>query len=1318
MLVRLLGFRNFTCSTFLAVALISGTGCMPVEAVQSVSSGSSTSTEPRTLAFLDSPSVFLGTVSANSTTLVRLSVTSTGTGVATIDSSSNSDTNFTFNGGTFPGTGGTCTQPIQGNCSIAVLFTAPASYGSYTNTVTLNYTTADVPHSITVTLYANVSAGATLTINGGVAYGYGSKTIGTSTDQTLTVANTGGITASGITASGLSSPLNFKGGTYPGTGGTCGTSLASSATCTIVTTFAPIASTTTSSTLTLSYNNGGTAVTSTLGFSGTGVTLASLTITTPIGDPYDFGTVVIGATAGSVTLTLSNTGEQSATSLTSGSITDPFTFKDGTYPGTGGNCGTTLTAGATCTLVVNFLPTITGLVTTTLVTTYNDGSTTQTLNRGLQGTGANPASLALSDATTYDYGQKVTGSSTDHSFTVTNSGGVSATAMSGVALSAPYSFKGGTYPGTGGNCGTTLVAAGTCTVVVTFAPVSAATFNSTVSVTHHNGIGVVLASRAVTGIGGTAAVLTVNGGIAFNYGSKNVGTSTDQSLTVANSGALSATAISPSGLSAPLNFKGGTYPGTGGTCGATLAGGASCTLITTFAPVTPGVTSHTLSLSYYNASATVSATLGLSGTALGLASLSVTLPVTDPYDFGTLTVGAAAVDVTFTLSNTGGQSATSLTSGGLAAPIAFKGGTYPGTAGTCGATLAASATCTLVMSFLPSSPGLFTDTLVTTYNDGTGSTQTLNHGIQGTGANPAALSISDAATYDYGSRTIGTTTDHSFTITNSGGSTATAMSANALAAPYSYKGGIYPGTGGNCGTTLGSSATCTIIATFSPVASGAFPDTLDVTYHDGLTTTNTTRPITGTGGSVANLSISDGATYDYGSAVLSYSSDKTFTVTNVGAAAASAMNVTGLAAPFDFKGGTYPGTGGTCSTTLGAAGACTIVVTFSPTSSGAASATMTLNYNDSVTPTSSARPLAGVGATILKIVGGGSHTCAMYDTGVIKCWGSDFNGQLGDGGANANQTSAVQVAGITTATDLAAGSDHTCAVLANGRAMCWGADANGQLGNDAALADQGSATLVATYTDFTKISAGGSLTCGLRATGGIVCWGADAEGGVGNDAAFLDMGTPQVVSGLTSNMTDISVGRQHACARRSTSSFRCWGSDSFGQLGNGGGNTNSGIPVTPTPGTANSSAAGGDVSCSILSDGSVKCWGADDNGQLGDSVSLTSQTSPTTVAGLADVTSIALGANHGCAKTATNTMQCWGDDFYGQLGDDLSTTDQPTPVTVTGIANVSIIGVGEYHSCTVLTSGAAYCFGANGSGQLGNISPLIQQATPVLVQGL
>jgi alpha-tubulin suppressor-like RCC1 family protein len=95
-----------------------------------------------------------------------------------------------------------------------------------------------------------------------------------------------------------------------------------------------------------------------------------------------------------------------------------------------------------------------------------------------------------------------------------------------------------------------------------------------------------------------------------------------------------------------------------------------------------------------------------------------------------------------------------------------------------------------------------------------------------------------------------------------------------------------------------------------------------------------------------------------------------------------------------------------------------------------------------------------------------------------------------------------------------------------------------------------------------------------------------------------------------------------------------------------------------------------------------------------------------------------MGLKHGCALTDSNSVLCWGSDASGQLGDDASTTDQPTPVSVPSLSGVSAVGTGENHSCAALSTGPVYCWGANASGQLGDGSAPTNQPTPVLVQGL
>jgi alpha-tubulin suppressor-like RCC1 family protein len=1302
-----------TTNVTLSVTYADGSGATP-----SITKGlRGTGLTPAALAISDGATYDYTTHPIGSTTSKTFTVTNSGGSTATALSGSALAAPYSYAGGTYPGTAGTCAASLAaaGTCTVVVNY-APTAAVVSNATLTLPYNSGASVTSATRPITGTGAAVATLSLNAGANYGYGSVSIGSSNDATLTVANSGGVPATALAFSGLSAPVTFKGGTFPGTGGTCGATLAGGASCTVVVNYTPLVAGATSQTLLINYNNGNIGTSTSQLVTGTALTLASVSITAPASNPYAYGNDTIGNPV-DVTVTLSNSGGQAATGIIGTGLGAPINYKGGTYPGTGGTCGASLAAAATCNIIVTYTPTAAVLSSVTLTVTYADGSgATPNVTRTFNGTGITPAVLSVSDGATYDYTTHAIGSTTSKTFTVTNSGGSTAVTIAGAAFAAPYAYAGGTFPGTAGTCGATLAAAGTCTIVVNYSPTAAVVSNASLTVNYNDGAAAQSALRPVTGTGASVATLSLNAGANYGFGSKNVTSSTNATLTVANSGTTGATALAFSGLSAPLTFAGGSFPGTGGTCGATLAGSSSCTVVVTYAPTIAGATSQTLLINYNNGVSGTSTSQLVTGTAVALASIAITTPVADPFDYTDVTIGAPGVDQTFTLSNTGGQSATSLTATGLAAPFNFKGGAYPGTGGTCGASLAAAGTCTIIATYLPTTPGVDSDSIAIAYDDGSGSTINLSHGVTGTGVNAANLTFTDSPSYDFGSRTVSTTTYHTFTISNSGGATATSIAATALSAPFSFKGGTYPGTGGSCGTSLGGGATCTIIGAFAPTGTGAFTGNLILTYNDGINAGGTSSlPIGGTGGTVANLSISDGATYNYGSIVVGYTVTKTFTITNVGGVAATAMAGAALSAPYSYLGGAYPGTGGTCGATLGAAGTCTVLVKYSPTSAVVSNSTFQMNYNDSSIATNSQRAITGSGATITKIAGGTGHTCALYSTGAVKCWGAGSFGQLGNGGTSASSTP-VAVAGITSATDLAVGANHSCAMLSNGRVYCWGADNSGQLGDNATLANQSSPAQVGLYTDFTKISAGGDSTCGLRSGGTIVCWGNDLEGTLGDNAGFVNQATPVTVSGLTT-MTDVSVGRAHACGRKSDNTFRCWGSNvTYGQLGNGT-TTTSGVPVTPAPGTATASAAGGDVSCSFISGGSIKCWGADDMGQLGDNAALASKTTPTAIAGLANVTSIKMGLKHGCALTNTNSILCWGNDASGQLGDNAASSNQPTPVAVTGLASVSAIGVGENHSCGILSSGLVYCWGQGTAGQLGD-GGSTNQPTPVLVQGL
>ncbi len=145
---------------------------------------------------------------------------------------------------------------------------------------------------------------------------------------------------------------------------------------------------------------------------------------------------------------------------------------------------------------------------------------------------------------------------------------------------------------------------------------------------------------------------------------------------------------------------------------------------------------------------------------------------------------------------------------------------------------------------------------------------------------------------------------------------------------------------------------------------------------------------------------------------------------------------------------------------------------------------------------------------------------------------------------------------------LAAGTYHTCAVTTAGGLKCWGYDAQGQLGNDAALTSQPTPVDVQGLTSgVASVAAGGNHTCAVTTTGGLKCWGSDGLGQLGNDTALTNQPTPVDVLGLTSGVASVAAGTLHTCAVTTSGGLKCWGYDDYGQLGNDAALTNQPTPV-------------------------------------------------------------------------------------------------------------------------------------------------------------
>lgn len=249
-----------------------------------------------------------------------------------------------------------------------------------------------------------------------------------------------------------------------------------------------------------------------------------------------------------------------------------------------------------------------------------------------------------------------------------------------------------------------------------------------------------------------------------------------------------------------------------------------------------------------------------------------------------------------------------------------------------------------------------------------------------------------------------------------------------------------------------------------------------------------------------------------------------------------------------------------------------------------------------------------LGESALQIAAGSYHTCALLSSGAVKCWGYNGYGQLGIGnnqnvGDNELPSSIANVDLGAPARFIAAGVNHTCAVLNNGSIKCWGFNNAGQLGNGT-LNISNIPVNVPVSEPAIQVSAGIAHTCALFASGNIRCWGYNNEGelGLGNTT---NTASPGDVINPGNPAFQISSGQYHNCALFPGGGVKCWGWNAYGQLGRGtteniGDNEIlNNVSMVSVGDNAYAVVAGGSHTCALLSSYAVRCWGLNANGQLG-----------------------------------------------------------------------------------------------------------------------
>ncbi len=1118
-------------------------------------------------------------------------------------------------------------------------------------------------------------------------FNFGKQAIGSYHNLTLTLSHVEGeLSASNISLTPPTEPYGYKSDMpFPGLGGDCSPSgLNVGSSCRINLFYYPSNTSASGSSLALRYFDGTIERALPIELSGTGDSTPTLTISIS-SDPrdaedksYDFGSAPFGSAPKDIVLYVHYAGVRPATGVAMPQLVDPFSFVST-------NCSAIMDSQtpSPCQFIVRYDPSVAiGNHSQQLEITYNDGGTGLHARYMVKGnTTPDSALLVFQDsggpplvANTLRFPIQLAGSgSSSKSVRVKNVGGLVATMIApgdpSFTGASVFSYLGNSgYPGTGGNCGASLDPGAYCTLYLNFVPAEILNYNGQLHQTYLNGRGETVGSSLnMTGRGGRPATLTLNspwdsstettfGKVPLNYPKSLPFTLQNCSDCVA---ATSVTIAANDALQAPFERT--------LSCTQVAAENGQCTFRIRFTPSVDQLYSDLYDIRYFDGLGfqNMDPQPGVSG--LGDRGAYLEFCNSADFQFGSIPIGSPKSSSTYfppvEICYYGAEPATVQSVSVLGSGFSFPTGAFPG-GGTCGnPTIQPTGTpakCTVVVEFNPTVEGFYSTPLSITYLNGLGSTLTVIRTLRGRGVQPVTLSLAGSFYY-------------------------TPINPDPIPARVvTFK------------NALGSADVSSIIS-FIDFGTGEDPFRLAQDNCTGLT-------------------LSPGAT-------------------------------------------------------------CTLTIEYQPSFPGLSSNQTVLKVSYVVGGNSLQVPLQLVGSAVvpLKVSTNGSHTCVREPFGQVRCWGRNNFGQLGiestnnigDGpsemGPNLRDT---RLGTNIYATDIALGFFHTCAILNTGQIKCWGFNQEGQLGIGStalAIGDQinemgGSLPTVSLGNDsVTKITAGYEHTCALLSNGQVKCWGANHSGqlGLGDTLSrgrdLNQMGNNLPAVPLGQSAVAISANAGHTCALLVDGSVKCWGDGFYAQLGQGNRQTIGDEPsemqqlssiALGSNWVARSVRAGGGFTCVMVestldSHRALKCFGQQKAGvgNLGmpkwckDINEVAGPCSdqypyprdaygifPTEMGdGLIEISvggvlrELSSGSSHSCVLLDNGAVKCWGENSLGQLGlghtqnlgEGANDMGSNLAVLNLGLIPIREMAVGDNHTCAIRTDESLVCWGSNQYGEMG-----------------